>query len=323
VRSITLLKDGERLYLDVTAELAVAPIPGLDPDRVAGVDIGIIHPFAAVSSDEALLVSGRALRVEERLHLEDTRARAKKMGRKAPRRKGEVGSRRWRTLIARQRAAERKHRRKLRQAHHEAARELVLWASRRGVGTLVVGHPKDIHERNAGRHHNRRITAWRRGHLLRALCDKAALLGIGIVLVDERGTSSTCPECGERQKPTGRTFRCKSCKYLGHRDLVGARNIAARGGGSTRESVRVMHRRAGHPPARRDRRRHLWDRRRSRLRSCPALGHRQEDSCPSRSPERSKESVALYGSCSVPATEAGEDLKTDTGKPVGSFETGH
>ncbi|MGA2305183.1 MAG: zinc ribbon domain-containing protein [Acidimicrobiales bacterium] len=49
-------------------------------------------------------------------------------------------------------------------------------------------------------------------------------------MVDERGTSSTCPRCGSKvTKPKGRTFRCPSCTLVAHRYLVGAANIAPRG----------------------------------------------------------------------------------------------
>ena len=54
VRSITLLSDGGRLYLDVTAEVPVTTYPpGLEPDpnRVAGVDLGVIHPYAVAGPD--------------------------------------------------------------------------------------------------------------------------------------------------------------------------------------------------------------------------------------------------------------------------------
>ena len=46
VRSVTLVADAGRLWLDVTAAVPVAD-HGLDPDRVAGVDIGLIHPWFA------------------------------------------------------------------------------------------------------------------------------------------------------------------------------------------------------------------------------------------------------------------------------------
>jgi predicted RNA-binding Zn-ribbon protein involved in translation (DUF1610 family) len=81
--------------------------------------------------------------------------------------------------------------------------------------------------------------------------------GIIVRLVDERGTSSTCPACGKRiPKPAGRVMSCPSCGLTGHRDLLAAANIAARTGGGTTPAA-VTHRRAGAhlpgvSPARRD-----------------------------------------------------------------------
>jgi hypothetical protein len=134
---------------------------------------------------------------------------------------------------------------------------------------VVVGDPRGITTRDCGRHQNLRLRNCRRTHLMACLSDKAELAGIRVELVNERGTSSTCPECHKAvPKPKGRSFSCPHCGHTGHRDLVGARNIAARAGGSTRAPARLTHRRAGRPPARRDRRRHLLDVRRS----CPAPG---------------------------------------------------
>ncbi|MBA2325756.1 MAG: transposase [Actinobacteria bacterium] len=262
LRSVTLVCEAGRLFLDVTSAVPVA-VHDIDPGRVAGVDVGIIHPFAAASGDAALFVSGRAIRAEERLHLADTKARASHMGRKAPRR-GQRGSRRWRKLRAAQRRAETKHRRRVRLAHHQAAKSVVTWALERRVGTLAIGDLAGITTRSLGRHQNLRLRQWRRTHLVGAMRDKAQAAGIQVFKVDERATSSTCPQCGSRTtKPRGRNFACPSCGHQEHRDIVGARNIAAHSGGTTRTPVRVTHRRAGHVPARRDRRRHLWDQRRS------------------------------------------------------------
>src|SRR5438105_7420721 len=139
IRSVTLLSEAGRLYVDVTAALEPED-HGLDPGVVAGVDPGIIHPFAVVSGGEALLVSGRGLRAECHLHLADTKARGRKMGRKAPSR-GQRGSRRWRKRRRSQRRQEARHGRRIRQAHHEAAKAVVAWAIGHKVGTLRVGDP--------------------------------------------------------------------------------------------------------------------------------------------------------------------------------------
>ncbi|XVQ08223.1 hypothetical protein ACQP1W_37515 [Spirillospora sp. CA-255316] len=97
IRSVTLLNEGGRLYAEVTAEVPIAIHPagcGPDPARVAGVDPGIIHPYAVAGPDRhGSLVSGRAIRAETHLHLHDTRQRQRKTSARAPK-PGQAGSRR-------------------------------------------------------------------------------------------------------------------------------------------------------------------------------------------------------------------------------------
>ncbi len=266
LRSVTLGFDAGRLYVDVTAEVPVAAYPAdqqPDPGRVAGVDLGIIHPYAAAGPDgQLLLVSGRAVRAECHQHLRDSKGRSRAAARRAPK-PGQRRSRRWRQHRRRQRAAAARHGRRVRQAQHEAASEVISWAVQNRAGTLAVGDPRGVLHLAAGRRHNQRVRAWRIGHLIRALSDKAEAAGITVRLIDERGTSSTCPSCARRvPKPAGRVFSCPHCGLTGHRDLIAAANIAARGGGTipAPAGAGITHRRAGThlpgvDPARRDPRR--------------------------------------------------------------------
>jgi putative transposase len=266
VRSVTLLYDAGRLWVDVTAEIPITVYPAVaepDPGRVAGVDLGIIHPYAVAGPDgQALLVSGRAVRAEHYLHLKDAKARQRAAARRAPK-PGQRGSQRWMHYRRRQRLVEARHRRRVRQAQHEAARTVTRWAVARRIGTLAVGDPRGVMDLAAGRRHNQRTRDWRVGHLINALRDKAQQAGITLTLLDERGTSSTCPACRARvPTPRGRVFCCPRCGQSGHRDLIAAANIAGRLPGGTTPAIPadVTHRRAGnHLPgvsaARRDPRR--------------------------------------------------------------------
>ncbi|MGK5674610.1 zinc ribbon domain-containing protein [Micromonospora sp. URMC 106] len=146
-----------------------------------------------------------------------------------------------------------RHRRRVRQAQHEAARTVITWAVGQRIGVLHVGDPRGVLNQPAGRRHNLRLRQWQIGRLLQILTDKATLAGITVHLVDERGTSSTCPTCHRRvPKPRGRTLTCPHCTFSGHRDLVAAASIATRapgGGPTTPADVMVpgvvTHRRAG------------------------------------------------------------------------------
>jgi IS605 OrfB family transposase len=142
---------------------------------------------------------------------------------------------------------------------------VIGWAVQRRVGTLIVGDPRGVLDKPAGRRHNLRLRQWQIGRTLHILSDKAALAGIQVHLVDERGTSSTCPACRTKiTKPRGRVMTCPHCRFVGHRDVAAAFTIATRtpGGATTPPSMGgvVTHRRAGrHLPgvasARRDPRR--------------------------------------------------------------------
>src|SRR5690242_7729731 len=154
VRSVTLLYGTGRLWVDVTAEVPVACYPAgqePDPGRVAGVDLGIIHPYAVAGPGrEGLLMSGRAIRAEHRMHLADTKARQRAVARRAPK-PGQKGSRRWRHYQRRQRLAGARHRRRVRQAQHEAATTVIAWAVTRRIGALAVGDPRGVLNVQAGR----------------------------------------------------------------------------------------------------------------------------------------------------------------------------
>jgi IS605 OrfB family transposase len=252
---------------------------GPDPAKVGGVDLGIIHPYALTSERAALLVSGRAIRAEHRLHLAEKKARGRALATRAPKR-GQAGSRRWRKYGVRSRKLEGRHRRRVAQATHEAARTVIDFAVKERIGTLVVGDPRGLLKRDSGGRQNLALRNWKPGQMICALTDKAALAGIDVELVDERGSSSTCPRCGAKvAKPKGRTFRCGTCKLVAHRDLVGAANIAPRGsrGGDSFDltGLEIMHRRAGrHLPgrSRRDPRRVSMDKhRRERVDLWPAV----------------------------------------------------
>ena len=266
VRSVTRLFDGRQLQVDLTAETPVTVYPEKerpDPARVAGVDLGVIHPYAVAGpGGQQLLVSGRAIRAEHRQHLRDVKARRRATAHRSPAR-GQRASRRWRQHRRRQRHIEARHTRRVRQAQHEAAKHVIGWAVDHRIGLLAVGDPRGVLALAAGRRHNQRLRDWRVGRLISVLRDKAEAAGITVTLVDERGTSSTCLMCLRRvPKPAGRIFTCMHCGFTGHRDLVAAATIAARAGGGTIPATPagITHRRAGKHlpgvcPARRDPRR--------------------------------------------------------------------
>ncbi|WP_406066021.1 transposase [Micromonospora sp. NBC_00860] len=143
--------------------------------------------------------------------------------------------------------------------------------------------------------------------MIQVLTDKATLAGITVRLVDERGTSSTCPACRRRvPKPRGRTLSCPHCRFSGHRDLVAAASIATRipGGGPTTPTTAdpvlpgvVTHRRVG--------------------RNLPGTGRSRRD--PRRPPRPARGSDGQRRPAPPPSGESlalkGEDPQHPTGPP--------
>jgi predicted RNA-binding Zn-ribbon protein involved in translation (DUF1610 family) len=75
---------------------------------------------------------------------------------------------------------------------------------------------------------NHRLHQGPYGEFARMIAYKAMLAGLTVERVDEAYTSQECPECGHRQKPSGRGYTCSECGFHGHRDGVGAANIRRR-----------------------------------------------------------------------------------------------
>ena len=98
---------------------------------------------------------------------------------------------------------------------------MVDFARHNVIGLLVVGDPRGVLNGDAGARQNLATRTWREGQLLDVLHDKAQRAGIEVVMVDERGTSSTC--CRSHKtvpKPKGGNFSCRHCGLGVHRDLV-------------------------------------------------------------------------------------------------------
>ncbi len=67
------------------------------------------------------------------------------------------------------------------------------------------------------------MAQWEYGKDIDYLTYKFKLAGQKVLIGSERGTSSTCPECGRRHKPQGRTWNCPNpkCGYRNkHRDIT-------------------------------------------------------------------------------------------------------
>ena len=186
----------------------------------ATVDLGQIHQ-AAVSTNtgKALIVSGREIRSEKRgLNMMHGR-----LARKQDR--CEKYSRRHRRLQRARNKQARRFERRIRDLRHRGVRAVVDFCIATGASKLFVGNPKGIRKAAKGRKHRQRMCQWEYGKDIQYIEQVGTRAGIECFDGNERGTSSRCPRCGHRKKPSGRNWNCPRCGFKGHRDIVGSVNM--------------------------------------------------------------------------------------------------
>jgi putative transposase len=186
----------------------------------ACVDLGEIHQATVVcDSGKALVVSGRGIRSLKQGRaktygdIQKLKSRCKK------------GSRRFRKLCRAMGAISGRVERRIRDGRHKGTRKIVDFCKAEGVTTVFVGDPHGVRNNKCGRKHNQRMSGWEYGkdtQYIKEKCDKASMESF---TGSERGTSSQCPACGNKQKVRGRVWSCRKCTFIGHRDVVGGVNM--------------------------------------------------------------------------------------------------
>jgi putative transposase len=219
--------DGEQYELRATYNLA--PVAAIAGDLVAGVDLGEVHLAVAHDGTHTTILNGGHVRALRRYQNKTKGALSALIDRK------KRGSRRRKRLIGSKKRQLRRLDHQLRDALHKQTTYLVSTLHDAGVQTVVLGDIRDIRQHtDHGRVGNQRLHQMPSGIVRHMLTYKAQRLGMLVVPVDERYTTRTCPACGRRYKPSGRMYRCRNprCRFVFHRDGVGAVNIRQKYTGS-------------------------------------------------------------------------------------------
>src|SRR5207237_1938703 len=86
-----------------------------------------------------------------------------------------------------------------------------------------------------GRRYRGRMNGWSFGEAQRQIEYKARWVGLPVIRLSKRetrGSSVSCPRCGERlqsDKQLGRKLWCGKCRLVMDRDMVAAVNLSRRG----------------------------------------------------------------------------------------------
>jgi putative transposase len=209
--------DGFEIHLVRSGVEQAQEAPG--PNR-ATVDLGEIHQAAVVTdTGKALVVPGRGIRSHKRLLSKQLGEIARKRSRCTK------GSRQSRRLQAARQKRSLLTARRVKDLRHKGTRKVIAFCRAEGVGALFVGDPRGVRQKDSGRKQNQRMARWEMGGDISYLGHKAERARIQCSTGDERGTSSRCPACGNRQKVKGRVWRCRACPFVGPRDVVGGMNM--------------------------------------------------------------------------------------------------
>jgi putative transposase len=174
------------------------------------------------NTDKGLIVNGRGIRSLKR----QRNVALAKLTRKQA--KCTKYSKRWKKLQASKNKFCLRNERQIREYRHQATRQVVEFCKTHDVDTVFIGNPHGVRNKNSGKCHNQRMAQWEYGQDLSYFTHKFKMAGVSVLIGSERGTSSTCPECGHRHKPKGRTWNCpkKECSYQKkHRDITGSLNM--------------------------------------------------------------------------------------------------
>jgi len=193
-------------------------VPATAPGQnVAAGDLGEIHPAALTDGQETVIVSCRAIRANQQY---TAKRLAEMRSQQARKRKG---SRSVKRLPRRQNRFEAQQKRRARDREHKVSRAIVNWVKERAVGTLAVGDVRDVADgKRLNTQNQQKIGVWSHGRQRQYLTTKAKVARITVVLVDEYGTTKTCPSCRHLHQPKGRNYRCPACGLVAHRDAVGS-----------------------------------------------------------------------------------------------------
>jgi len=125
------------------------------------------------------------------------------------------------------------------------AKEIVLKARRLGYGIALEsldGLLKAVKRRGWKARWKLARFAYRR--LVKAIICKALEWNVPIIIVNPRGTSTTCPKCHSKLSYEHRLAICRKCGYKRERDIVGATNTWTR---TVSRAVKVYTRMRGSP----------------------------------------------------------------------------
>ncbi len=194
--------------------------PKRETGKAVAIDMGEIHPIVSHDGEQTIIYNGREVRAV-RQYLNKFKAHIQsKMDRCKQR------SNRWYRLKRIKTKILAKLNAQLKDADHKITSRFISDCIKAKADTIVIGKLKGIRNRaKFSKKSNQKVHQWAFARLTSMICYKAEMAGLKVKFVSEAYTSQTCPQCGNRKKPTNRNYHCNPCGFAYHRDGVGAINL--------------------------------------------------------------------------------------------------
>ena len=192
-----------------------------DNDNVLSVDLGQLHPMTTYDSKgNCRIYNGGKLNSFIRFRNKELGKLQNKMSRCTK------YSNRWKKLNRAKRKLLEKSSNKINDVLQKYTSFLIGYCIKHQLSTIVIGDITNIRDNiDFSKKNNQSLHSWVFKQLTEMLEYKADSVNIKIEYIDESYTSQSCPNCGNRYKPSNRNFNCPNCKFKYHRDGVGAVNI--------------------------------------------------------------------------------------------------
>lgn len=211
--SAQLVKCGKDWYIHLSLTVIVEQIKR--PEKIMGIDLGLIDLLAASINGQTLFFSGDELAYVRRHYAGLRRKLQKAEAHKALVRLGDK-EHRWITDV-----------------NHKISHAVIEFAKFHGVTKIRLEDLTRVRWTKSQRKGQRKdrgrsLHSWAYYQLRHFIEYKAMLAGIQVEFVNPDLTSLTCSRCGHvhKSRPKGRWFTCKRCKKTKHIDVNGADNIA-------------------------------------------------------------------------------------------------
>lgn len=205
------------------AVYAIEPVSQPTGNLIAAVDLGELRSATTHDGEQTVIYNGRLIKSKVAYRNKIT-AKFQELISKTKR-----GSNRRKRLVRTKKRQIARINHQISDILHKQTKHIVSTLHERGVQTLVIGDIRDIRKSiDYGKEMNQRLHSWSFGKFRELLTYKAQLVGMKVVLQNERDTSKTCPKCGKKHKPQGRLYKCRSCGFEFDRDGVGAINIRSK-----------------------------------------------------------------------------------------------